>query len=100
MPKSLIDKRIGNADEARLLPRYRGRAPLLAEQRRVLRRELRGAVEDGRPVDAPVSAGGEAGGDRRQLRAIPVVGARGVSGVIPGTHPELETISRDERRRR
>lgn len=41
---------------------------------------------------------GPAGGDPIQLRGIPAIG-RTVTGVIPHTQPEQETIHRSQRRR-
>ncbi len=46
--------------------------------------------------DVPCVVGiATAGGDERRLRGIPVVGARGVGGAIPGSKPEVEVMRVD-----
>jgi hypothetical protein len=80
-------------DDARLLPRFRGRAAMLAKQRAVLRKAVAAAVDEGRSIEMPQTAAG----DPRDLRGLPAVGVRGVGGVIPGTQPEAEAIRRGER---
>jgi hypothetical protein len=82
-------------DDARLLPRFRDRAAMLAEQRAVLRKAVADAVDEGRSIEMPQTAAG----DLRDLRGLPAVGVRGVGGVIPGTQPEAEAIRRSERGR-
>jgi hypothetical protein len=88
-----IRRKLGDADSARLLPRFRDRAAMLAEQRAALRRAVSDAVNEGRAVRIPVMAGG----DPRDLRGVPVI-ARGVGGTSPGTNPEAETVRRSENR--
>jgi len=90
-----VAKRRVELEQARLLPRFRDRAAMLAEQRAVLRKAVRDAVEEGRSISTPQTAAG----DPRDLRGLPAVGVRGVGGVIPGTQPEAETIRRAERER-
>jgi hypothetical protein len=83
-------------DNARLLPRFRARAAMLAEQRALLRNAVSEAVDEGRSIETPQTAAG----DPRDLRGLPAVGVRGVGGVIRGTQPEAEAIRRSERGRR
>ncbi len=93
--KRQIEERIGTADEARLLPRYRDRAAMLAKQRAVVRKAVQEAVDEGRVVVFP----GMAGGDRERLRGIPVQ-AKGVGGVQRGTHPEASLIAKEAKQLR
>ena len=77
-------------DAARLRPHLRPSTPALwREQARVLRDELR------RSPDRVMPAKRAAVGTPGDLRGIPVVGARGVGGVSPGTQPERETLRRE-----
>jgi hypothetical protein len=80
-------------DDARLLPRFRARAAMLEEQRKVLRKAVREAVDDGRDIRLPQHPAG----DPRDLRGVPVIGVRGAGGAIRGTQPEREAIRRAER---
>jgi hypothetical protein len=79
-------------DEARLLPRFRERAKLEAEQARVLRKAVRAAVDERRELRFPAAAGG----DPRALRGLPAVGVRGVGGHIAFTRPEQEVLRRSK----
>jgi len=45
-----------------------------------------------------LSASGAAGGDRRQLRGVSIIG--GVGGVIAGTDPMGALLAKEQRRRR
>lgn len=54
------------------------------------------AVETGGSL--PSSPAAKLPGDARALRGLPVVGARGVGGTMPGTQPEREAIRREEQR--
>jgi hypothetical protein len=80
-------------DQARLLPHLRDRAEMLEQQRSVLAAHVAKAREEERDVALP-KAGGMAGGDKRQLRFIPVA-TRGVGSVVPGTQPEAEIVRRE-----
>jgi len=54
------------------------------------------AIETG--ASLPTSPAAKLPGDTRALRGLPVVGARGVGGTMPGTQPERETLEREHRR--
>jgi hypothetical protein len=54
------------------------------------------AVETGNTL--PSSPAAKLPGDTRALRGLPVVGARGVGGTMPGTQPERECERRDQQR--
>jgi hypothetical protein len=44
------------------------------------------------------SAGATAGGDRRSLRGIPIVGRSTMGGAIPGTDPVRALLAKERRR--
>ncbi len=80
--------RLEHHDHARLLPRYRERARLEAQQREALRavlaemtvEEIRAEAEKRRTPPTPA-------GDGRRLRGIPAIGRDWMGGAIPGSRP-------------
>lgn len=94
MVSSQTDKRAGGSD-AHLLPRFRARAEMLNEQRKVLRVETARAVDEG--LDVPLKLALTKPGDPRQLRGLPAIG-RCVSGVSPGTDPVAELLRKERER--
>lgn len=52
------------------------------------------ALRDAAPADKLRHLPGSPAGDEERLRKIPVCAPGGWGGVIPGTHPERETIRR------
>jgi hypothetical protein len=68
---------------------------MLDEQRAMLHKAVREAVDECPPIGSAQTAAG----DPRDLRGLPAVGVRGMGGVIPGTQPEVEAIRRSERGR-
>lgn len=71
-------------------------ARLAAERMTQIERDT-ATADDAHEAGAKTLAGGTAPGDARRLRGIPAIG-QGVSGHIPGTHPE-DALDRLDRQR-
>lgn len=67
-------------------------------QRQELDAQAKAAVRAATEQAGPrIASSRSAEGDERRLRGIPAIG-RGVSGEIPGTHPEKAVVARREAR--
>jgi hypothetical protein len=83
-----------SVDEARLLPRFRERSPIL-DRRSMLRAQaavLRDAVEATPEKPEPIRRELTKPGDPQRLRGIPAIGPS-VAGAIPGTNPATAACS-------
>lgn len=83
-----LDRAPSQLDDARILPRFRERARLVAGQREALQQAAEAAREEERETRLARTFVPEPG----DLRGIPVVG-RGVGGVSPGTQPETHATT-------